>query len=467
MHGTIDVPFTCYDQRVFTSSTEASPQKFIGMIGLQIAVVLFAILLGTRLQGMSLGIMGGLGLAILTFVFHLPPTEPPFDVLMIVSAVVTASGTLEAAGGLRYLTLLAEKIIRRYPYRITFISPLVVYLFTFLGGTGHTIYSILPVIADVAKDVGVRPSRPLSVAVIAAQQAVVASPISAPTALVVGLLAPHGIGLVDILKVCLPATLGGVIVSTLVVNKLGKELHEDPEYLKRVTASQQEQPPTPEVYTVSKSAKQAVGLFMLGIAWIILMGALPHLKPSWEIHGVTKVLSMPTVIEIIMLAVAALIVLTCQVSPREIAHSSVFITGIQAVIAILGISWLGDTFISAHKADILANVQTQIMQAPWQFSIILFLMSIVLVSQAATIRAMIPLGIAIGLPATALLAALPAVNGLFFIPNYPTILAAVNFDRTGTTRIGDWILNHSFMVPGLVATTTAVAIASGLVKLLF
>ena len=435
---------------------------------MQMLVVLAAIFLGTRLKGISLGIMGGLGLAILTFVFHLPPTEPPFDVLMIVTAVVTASGSLEAAGGLRYLAILAEKLIRRYPHRITFISPLVVYLFTFLGGTGHTVYSMLPVIADVAKDVGVRPSRPLSMAVIAAQQAVVASPISAPTVLLVGLLAPYGIGLIDILKVCIPATLGGVALATLVVNKLGKELYEDPAYLQRVqTCPQEVTPQALENYTPSKSAQRSVGIFILGITWIILLGSWQSLRPSWEVDGAMKFMDMPAVIEIIMLAMAALMVLICKLNPQEIVKSNVFTAGIQAVIAILGISWLGDTFITANQADLLAAVQAQIIKAPWQFSIILFLMSIILVSQAATIRAIMPLGIALGLPAPALLAALPAVNGLFFIPNYPTILAAISFDKTGTTRVGKFVLNHSFMIPGLVATSTAVAIAGVLVKLLF
>ena len=438
------------------------------MVWMQITIVLLAIFLGTRLKGISLGIMGGLGLAILTFVFHLKPTEPPMEVLMIITAVVTASGTLEAAGGLRYLTALAEKLIRRYPHRITFISPLAVYLFTFLGGTGHTVYSLLPVIADVARDVGVRPSRPLSVAVIAAQQAAIASPISAPTALLVGLLAPHGLGLLDILKICIPATFGGVALATLVVNKLGKELHEDQAYLKRVEAySQAAETQVTENYTPTKSAKRSVGLFIMGVVLIILFGSMQGLRPSWETNGIVKPIDMPTVIEIMMLAIAALIVLLCRLNPKEIVKSSVFASGIQAVIAILGISWLGDTFITANKAEILAAVQAQVLKSPWQFSIILFMMSVILVSQSATIRAMIPLGIALGLSAPALLAAIPAVNGVFFIPNYPTILAAISFDRTGTTRVGKFVLNHSFMIPGLVATTTGVAIAGVLVKLLF
>jgi anaerobic C4-dicarboxylate transporter DcuA len=436
------------------------------MIWIQMVIVLLAIFLGTRLQGISLGIMGGLGLAILAFVFHVRPTDPPTEVLMIVTAVVTASSTLEAAGGLRYLTILAERFIRQYPHRITFISPLIVYLFTLLGGTGHTLYAILPVIADVAKDVGVRPSKPLSVAVIAAQQAVLASPISAPTALAVGLLAPYGIDLIDILKICIPATFGGVVLATLVVDKCRKELYEDPAYLKKVQDMQQKVEGQAVTNLVSSTAKLSVILFMLGITTIMLCGMWKGMRPSWEINGVMQPMAMPVVIEIVMLAIAALIVLVCKVNPKEIVKSNVFSSGIQAVIAILGISWLGDTFIAAHKAEILAAVQTQITQAPWQFSLLLFMTSILLVSQTATIRAIMPLGIALGLPATALLAALPAVNGLFFIPNYPTLLAAISLDSTGTTRVGKFILNHSFMLPGLVATTTAVVIAGLLVKLL-
>lgn len=436
------------------------------MIWIQMVIVLLAIFLGTRLQGVSLGIMGGLGLAILAFGFHVRPTDPPTEVLMIVTAVVTASSTLEAAGGLRYLTILAERFIRQYPHRITFISPLIVYLFTLLGGTGHTLYAILPVIADVAKDVGVRPSKPLSMAVIAAQQAVLASPISAPTALAVGLLAPHGIDLIDILKICIPATFGGVVLATLVVDKCRKELYEDPAYLKKVQDVQQKVEGQAVTNLVSSTAKLSVILFMLGITTIMLCGMWKGMRPSWEINGVMQPMAMPVVIEIIMLAIAALIVLVCKLNPKEIVKSNVFSSGIQAVIAILGISWLGDTFIAAHKAEILAAVQTQITQAPWQFSLLLFMMSILLVSQTATIRAIMPLGIALGLPATALLAALPAVNGLFFIPNYPTLLAAISLDSTGTTRVGKFILNHSFMLPGLVATTTAVVIAGLLVKLL-
>ena len=242
------------------------------MIWLQVAIVLLVIFLGTRLQGIGLGVMGGLGLAFFTFVLHIPPTQPPMDVLMIVTTVVTASGALETAGGLRYLTLLAEKLIRKYPHSITFISPLAAYIITFLGGTGHTVYAILPVIADVARDVGVRPSRPMSMAVIAAQQAVIASPISAPTVLIVGLLAPYGISPMTILKVCVPATLSGVLLATLVVNRLGKPLHEDPVYLQKMATVKPKKSQVVGEEYLPDTARRSVGVFLCGIIFIVLLG---------------------------------------------------------------------------------------------------------------------------------------------------------------------------------------------------
>ena len=439
------------------------------MIGVEIIIVLSAIVVGTRLKGISLGIMGGLGLAILTFCFQLQPSEPPFDVLLIITAVVIAASALEASGGLSYLTNIVEKLIRQYPSRITFISPLATYLLTFLGGTGHTVYSILPVVATVARETGIRPERPMSATVIAAQQAVIASPISAPTAMVISLLSPHGIGLLDILQVLVPATLGGVILATTVVNKLGKELDQDPVYLQRIQANTQVSLSQDQLerYELKQTAKLALGLFSVGMGLIILFGIFENLRPSWEVDGKIIHMAMPTIIAVMMLAIAALIVLLCRLQPSEITKSSVFTTGIQAVIAILGISWLGDTFVKAHQHQIIQFIETQILQYPWQFSIIMFLVSILLVSQTATIRTLVPLGLALGIPPITVLAILPASNGLFVVPSYPTIIAAINLDSTGTTRVGKFILNHSFMIPGLIATTTALLIALVLVRLLF
>jgi len=438
------------------------------MIWLEIMIVLSAILIGTRLKGISLGIMGGLGLAILTFFFHLKPTDPPFAVLLIITSVVTAAGGLEAAGGLTYLSNLAEKAIKKYPHRITFIAPLITYLFTFLAGTGHIIYSILPIISTVARETGVRPERPLTTSVIAAQQAAIASPLSAPTAILISVLAPQGIELLDILCILIPATLGGMLITTLIINHVGKELSEDPSYLKllREKAEKQEEKVTFNLKP-SKYAKLSVFLFLAGIIFVIILGTFEKLRPSWMVNGKWMPLDMPTIIELLMLSIAAIMVLLCRLKPHEITKTNVFSAGIQAVICIMGISWLGDTFVNANQAKIMELVQNQIANHPWQFSFILFFMSILLVSQTATIRALIPLGLTLGIPAMTLLATIPAVNGVFFIPNYPTILAAIDLDRTGTTKIGRFILNHSFMLPGLIATSTATIIAFGLVKYFF
>lgn len=435
------------------------------MIWIQGGIVVLSILVGTRLQGIGLGLMGGMGLAVLTFGFHVPPTEPPLQVLMIIISVVTASGILELAGGLRLLTALAEQFIKRYPQRITFISPLLVYVLTVLSGTGHTIYSILPVIADTARDVGVRPEKPLSASVIASQQAALASPISAPTVLLISILAPHGVKLLDVLKVLIPATAAGVIAATAAVHKFGKGFTPI-----LGSSSVQRHVDTPSVtlrHNTDKRVAASIFIFLMGVAAVMFLGAAPTIRPSWRVQDTIQIMDMPSVIEIAMLATAALIVCVCRVDPRSIAQSRVFVSGMQAVISIMGIAWLGDTFISAHQTTILEAVRVQVLEAPWQFGLMLFGMSVLLVSQSATLRAMLPLGIVIGLPIPMLLAAVPAVNGLFFLPNYPTLLAAINFDTTGSTSVGKYVLNHSFMMPGLIATLTSVVTATLLTKVVF
>lgn len=436
------------------------------MIWLQVLVLLSAILIGARLQGISLGMLGGLGLAILVFVFHLKPTDPPVTVVLIIIAVVTAASALETAGGLGYLSNLAEKAIKKYPNRITFIAPLISYLFTFLAGTGHVIYSILPIIANVAKESGVRPERPLSISVIAAQQAAIASPVSAPTAVLVSILAPQGIELLTMLSILIPATLGGIIITTLIINKMGKELSEEPSYITYLQQRKQEVMAGQKIPTqlqTSPTAKRSVIIFLVGIFSIVVLGAFKGLRPTWETNGALTPMDMPIVIEILMLSVAAIITLTCKIKASEVTKASVFTSGIQAAISILGISWLGDTFVKANQIEIMELVQNQIANHPWEFSFILFGMSILLVSQTATMRALMPLGLALGIPATTLLAVTPAVNGVFFVPNYPTLLAAINLDHTGTTRVGKYMLNHSFMLPGLIATISSSLIAFGLV----
>jgi anaerobic C4-dicarboxylate transporter DcuA len=437
------------------------------MLWIELTVVLAMIFVGARVGGAGLGMMGGLGVAILAFVFGERPTEPPIDVMLMIAAVCTAAACLQASGGMDYLVKLAEKALRRYPPAVTFVAPLVAYVFTLFAGTGHVAYAILPVIAEVSRDAGVRPERPLSISVIASQQAITASPISAATVALLALLAPANVTLLDILSVCIPATLLGVLAGALVVFRRGVELADDPVYKQRLAAGELAAPEPKAaaaadggVPATPATAKIAVLLFLLAAIAIVLLGSFPVLRPAWTVDGAAVRLGMAHAIEMVMLAVSALMVVFCKADVEAVAKGTVFRAGMQAVIAIFGIAWLGDTFFQAHLAEIQPPLERLVQQVPWLFAVALFVMSILLYSQAATIRALGPLGVALGLPAFGLIGAFPAVNGYFFIPNYPTLVAAINFDRTGTTRIGKWVLNHSFQLPGFVAT--AVAVISGL-----
>lgn len=423
------------------------------MLTLQLLFVLVAIIIGARLGGIGLGVMGGVGMAILVFVFGLEPTAPPIDVMLMIAAVISAAAAMQAAGGLDYLVLLAEKLLRKNPSHITIVSPLVTYLFTFVAGTGHVSYSILPVIAEVARETKIRPERPLGIAVIASQQAITASPISAATVALLGLLTGFNITLFDIMKVTIPATLIGVLIGAFLSRKVGKELLEDPEYLRRVEQGmiQENALEFNKIKSIWK-AKMSVILFVLSTVLIVCFGSIPAMRPSF--NGV--LMDMPQLIEILMLSTCAIILIIGKINGIAPTQGSVFIAGMQAVIAIFGIAWMGDTFINGNIEVITGAVKDLVNNWPWLFALALFIMSILLYSQAATVRAIMPLGIALGISPWMLIALFPAVNGYFFIPNYPTIVAAINFDRTGTTKIGKYILNHSFMMPGMIATVGAV-----------
>ncbi len=429
---------------------------------LQLLFVLAAIIVGARLGGIGLGVMGGVGLAILTFVFGLQPTAPPIDVMLMIVAVISAASCMQAAGGLDYMVKMAERLLRRNPSQVTLLSPLVTYLFTFVAGTGHVAYSVLPVIAEVATETKIRPERPLGIAVIASQQAITASPISAATVALLGLLSGFGITLFDILKITVPATLAGVLVGAFLSKRVGKELLEDPEYLRRVEAGLMDERHVKlnEVRNLFQ-ARISVLLFMAATLLIVLFGSLPSLRPSF--HG--TLLDMPSLIEILMLSAAAVILIISRTDGIKATQGSVFPAGMQAVIAIFGIAWMGDTFINGNIAQLTGSVEEIVRQMPWLFGVALFAMSILLYSQAATVRAIVPLGIALGIAPMMLVALFPAVNGYFFIPNYPTVVAAINFDRTGSTGIGKWILNHSFMMPGMVATMVSIAVGLLLIQI--
>ena len=407
--------------------------------------------------GIGLGVMGGIGLSILVFIFGLEPTSPPVDVMLMIVAVIAAASCMQAAGGLDLMVRWAEKLLRKNPQQITILSPLVTYLFTFIAGTGHVAYSVLPVIAEVATETKIRPERPLAIAVIASQQAITASPISAATVALLSMLSGYGISLMDIMIVAVPCTLLGVLAGAVYSLRVGKELMEDPEYLRRLASHEiSENHFESKGVDNHKKAALSVIIFILATIAIVLFGSIESLRPVLGSGNDQAPMKMSHIIEILMLSAATLILLTTKTDGIKAAQCTVFSAGMQAVVAIFGIAWMGDTFIAGNMAELTDSIDQVVTSMPWLFGLALFVMSILLFSQAATIRALLPLGIALGISPYMLIALFPAVNGYFFIPNYPTVVAAINFDRTGTTRIGKYILNHSFMMPGLIATSVSI-----------
>lgn len=440
------------------------------LICVQFLVVLFAIFIGARVGGIGLGVFGMIGLGILVFGFGLKIGKPPVDVMLMIVAVITAAAALQGAGGLDYLVKIAEKILRRNPAMITIVAPIVCYIFTLFSGTGHIAYSLLPIISEIAIESKIRPERPLSISVIASQQAITASPISAATSalLTAELLGGKGIELSDILIIAIPATLLGVIVGAIVMSFVGIDLEKDSRY-QEFLKKQQDKKITAEVSTseINSGAKTAVVLFLLGVLGIVVFGSVPSLRPNFiQEDGSVSVLGMAEVIEIIMMSVGGLILVFSKTDVTKVVKGSVFIAGMQAVIAIFGIAWLGDTFFQENIDFFKTNIEHIVKEYPFLFAGALFIMSIFLFSQAATVRTLYPLGISLGIPPMMLVMMFPAVNGYFVIPNYPTLVAAINFDRTGTTRIGKYVLNHSFQIPGFVATIVALAVGYLLISIL-
>lgn len=432
------------------------------MLVLQFAVVIAAIVLGSRTGGVGLGLWGAVGVLALTVVFGLPPTSPPIDVMLIILAVVMAAAAMETAGGINFLVRVAERIIRRYPRQITVVAPLVSYMFTFGAGTGHIFYPLLPVIYEVAHENKIRPERPIAISTIASQQAITASPVSAAMAAMIALFSPSGISLIQIMMIAVPATLAGVIVAALVQMRIGKELENDPEYMRRLEAGEIK-PPTGFAKEAVRpplppKARLSAMLFLAGVAVVVLAGAFPQLRPLVPGADGPVPLGMPLTIQIVMLSVGALILMLTKAPVADVPRSNTAQAGLTAVVGIFGLAWLGDTFIKANEQVVISGLGGMAQAYPATFAIGLFFASVLLFSQAATTRALMPLGISLGIAAPSLIGMWPAVNGYFFLPTYGSLIAAMNFDRSGTTRIGRFILNHSFMIPGLISTITAVAV---------
>jgi anaerobic C4-dicarboxylate transporter DcuA len=444
------------------------------MIFLQLAVLLICIFIGARMSGIGLGVMGMIGLLILIFVFGMQPADPPLEVMLIILSVVTAAAALQAAGGMDYLVNVAGKILRKHPGQITILGPFVTYFFTLFAGTAHISYSILPIIAEVAIKARIRPERALSMSVTAAHMGITASPVSAASAALLTVLVASGVKLADILMICIPSTLIGVAVGILFVLKRGKELNEDPEFLekmkdpafaKNVDGDQQN-----SEIELKPGAIKSVIIFGLAVFGVVLLGSFPNLLPEFSgkegfvpgfaVNAAGQV-QIPSMIMMIMLAAAGLIILFANTTAAQVTKASLFSSAGSATIAVFGVVWMSGTFMNHNYVLIKDTLGELVTAYPWSFAIALFVLSILLFSQAATTKALMPLGLSLGMAPAYLIGIFPAVNGHFFIPGYPTLLTAIQFDRTGTTKIGKYVLNHSFMLPGLV--TTAATVIAGLI----
>ncbi len=442
------------------------------IIALELIIFFGCILLGARLGGIALGTVAGIGLAIFVFVFALPPGGPPPGVLGMIIAVITALATMQAAGGLDYLVSLAEKVMRRHPQHIVFIAPIATYLLVLGSGTTHVIYALLPVISEVARKGNVRPERPLSISVIAGFQGNIASPISAATVAMLGFLAAKGVSLPKLLIIIIPATFIAVIAGALSVAWRGKNLADDPEYQRRLANGEVKanESSAPAQQASLRNARGSMILFLIGILAVVLIGLFPSMRPTYQVitdGGIdTDQVSMGYAIMIVMIAVSGLTMILFRASPETALKGTIMRSGITAVISILGISWLGSSFFEGNRGAIVTGISNLVKLYPISFAGGMFLLSTMLFSQAATVSLMVPVGQALGVPTSMLVGFYPASNGLFFVPTYGTLLAAVSFDQTGTTKVGKYLLNHSFMRPGLVTLAVALLISIGLSKLL-
>lgn len=439
---------------------------------LQLVIVLACLVLGTRYGGLGLGLIGGIGLTILVFAFRLVPGKPPIDVMLTILAVIACASVLQAAGGIDVMMQFAEKILRKHPERITILAPLTTWLLTILCGTGHVVYTMYPIIADISLGRNIRPERPMAVSSVCAQLGICASPVSVATVTVAGYLGTD-FSIPQILAVTIPATFVGALVSALWSTRRGKDLDDDPKFQKLISDPEKRE----YVYSGSttligkvfpKTALLSTRLFFTGIAVVVVLGAFPMLRPlvPGKNGGMVR-LDMALVIQMVMLVVGALILIFAKVQPREVTGMNVFAAGTTAIISVFGVAWMAETFFGAHLPAIQGWLTHEVSSKKWIFAIALFLISKLVNSQAAALIIMLPIGLQIGLPAVVLLGFIPACYGYFVLPTYPSDLAAIGFDRTGTTRIGKYVLNHSFIIPGFIAVIVATLTATGIAHILY
>ncbi|PLX89000.1 MAG: anaerobic C4-dicarboxylate transporter [Desulfuromonas sp.] len=441
------------------------------MLYIQFLFLLLMLYIGSRYGGIGLGVVSGIGLAIEVFVFKMPPTSPPITVMLIILAVVTCASILEAAGGLKYMLQVAERILRSRPKQVTILGPLVTYTMTFMLGTGHAVYSVMPIIGDVALKNGVRPERAMAASSVASQMGITASPISAAVVYYLSQLSglSANITLVSILSVTIPATLLGVLAMSLYSMRRGLNLEDDPEYQARLQDPDWKEKIEKTTATtldeqLPASARNSVLLFLLALVVIVVIAMVPSIR---TIVDGAKPIKMSVIIQMMMLAFGGIIMLVTKTKASKVPEGVVFKSGMVAAIAIFGIAWMSDTYFKFAMPSFKGGITEMVTAYPWTFALAMFIVSVVINSQAATCRMMLPVGLGIGLPPALLIGIMPSCYGYFFIPNYPSDIATVNFDISGTTKIGKWYFNHSFMLPGLIGVGTAclVGYALGMVLL--
>ena len=475
---------------------------------LQLCIVLLALYVGSRYGSLALGAISGIGLALLVFGFGLKPGNPPTDVIYIIIAAVTCAGILQASGGMDWLIQIAERLLRKHPDRITFLAPLCTFFLTVLVGTGHVVYTLMPIIVDIAIKKGIRPERPCGVASIASQVGITCSPIAAAVVAFVTISNANGfdITIPGVLMISIPACLCGLMAAAACSYHRGLDLDKDPEFQKKLQDPAQYQYIYGDSATtldkeIPASAKRAVYVFLAALCVIVMFAAFPDLLPEYKtvkatsgaedltlISGVTITakelakagvvvsgftehgmvdLKMNIVIQIVMISAAALMIIFCKAQPKKAVAGPVWQSGMVAVVAIYGIAWLADTYFSNYMDQMQLMLEDVVREYPWSIALVFFLVSVLINSQGAVVVAMLPLAYSLGISGVVLLGVLPSVYGYFFIPNYPSDIATVNFDRTGTTVIGKYLLNHSFMMPGLVCVTVSTIVAYLLTMILY
>jgi anaerobic C4-dicarboxylate transporter DcuB len=436
---------------------------------IQLLIVLLALWVGSRYGSLALGAISGIGLAILVFGFGLEPGTPPTDVIYIIIAAVTCAGVLQASGGMDWMIQIAEKMLRKHPDRITFLAPLTTFFLTVLVGTGHVVYTLMPIICDIALKKGIRPERPCAVASVASQVGITCSPIAAAVVAFAAISSSHGfqVNNLQIIMITIPACICGLMAAAAASYRRGLDLDKDPKFQERLKDPEQRKfiygsSATTLDKVISADSKRAVYVFLAALAVIVMFSLTQmfglNLLP--EFHG--KTLGMNIVIQIVMITAAALMIIFCKAQPKQAVAGAVWQSGMVAVVAIYGIAWLANTYFGNYMDEMKLMLTDLVVAYPWAIAIAFFLVSVLINSQGAVVVTMLPLAYQLGIEGWVLLGVLPSVYGYFFIPNYPSDIATVNFDRSGTTVIGKYLLNHSFMMPGLICVIVSTVVAYAL-----